>query len=153
MKRLRMEVLPDGKFLGFLSKPSFKIAAKGKRHRNEPMTCSFEQIVRLPHLVRKAGLAPAGRVRFFGLGSSIAEAFLCVDTPQETGCIERANKTLQDRLVKELRLQGIATIAAGNELLPSFLADYRVSWRSARPRPTAAIRCGMSSGLMLSTAS
>jgi hypothetical protein len=31
---------------------------------------------------------------------------------------------LQDRLVKELRLHGISTIAAGNELLPGFLADY-----------------------------
>ena len=28
------------------------------------------------------------------------------------------------RLVKELRLQGISTIAAGNQLLPGFLADY-----------------------------
>ena len=27
-------------------------------------------------------------------------------------------------MVKELRLQGISTIAAGNELLPGFLADY-----------------------------
>jgi hypothetical protein len=40
------------------------------------------------------------------------------------GRVERANKTLQDRLVKELRLQGISTIAAGNEVLPGFLADY-----------------------------
>jgi hypothetical protein len=31
---------------------------------------------------------------------------------------------LQDRLVKELRLRGINTIATGNQLLPSFLADY-----------------------------
>jgi hypothetical protein len=31
---------------------------------------------------------------------------------------------LQDRLVKELRLRSISTIAAGNELLPEFLADY-----------------------------
>ena len=31
---------------------------------------------------------------------------------------------MQDRLVKELRLRGISTIAAGNELLPGFLADY-----------------------------
>src|SRR3984893_6118718 len=38
--------------------------------------------------------------------------------------VERANKTLQDRLVKELRLQGVSTIAAGNQLLPGFLADY-----------------------------
>ena len=49
---------------------------------------------------------------------------LCANTPQAKGRVERANKTLQDRLVKELRLQGINTIAAGNVLLPSFLADY-----------------------------
>jgi len=49
---------------------------------------------------------------------------LCANTPQAKGRVERANKTLQDRLVKELRLQGISTIAAGNELLPGFLADY-----------------------------
>jgi hypothetical protein len=40
------------------------------------------------------------------------------------GRVERANKTLQDRLVKELRPQGISTIAAGNQLLAGFLADY-----------------------------
>ncbi len=49
---------------------------------------------------------------------------LCANTPQAKGRVERANKTLQDRLVKELRLQGISTIAAGNQLLPGFLADY-----------------------------
>jgi hypothetical protein len=49
---------------------------------------------------------------------------LCANTPQAKGRVERANKTLQDRLVKELRLQGISTIAAGNEALPGFLADY-----------------------------
>ena len=49
---------------------------------------------------------------------------LCANTPQAKGRVERANKTLQDRLVKELRLRGISTIAAGNELLPSFLTDY-----------------------------
>jgi hypothetical protein len=49
---------------------------------------------------------------------------LCANTPQAKGRVERANKTLQDRLVKELRLHRISTIAAGNELLPGFLADY-----------------------------
>src|SRR5580693_8071830 len=49
---------------------------------------------------------------------------LCANTPQAKGRVERANKTLQDRLVKELRLQGISTIAAGNQLLAGFLADY-----------------------------
>jgi hypothetical protein len=49
---------------------------------------------------------------------------LCANTPQVKGRVERANKTLQDRLVKELRLRSISTIAAGNELLPEFLVDY-----------------------------
>ena len=40
------------------------------------------------------------------------------------GRVERANKTLQDRLVKELRLQGVSTIATGNQLLPAFLGNY-----------------------------
>jgi hypothetical protein len=51
---------------------------------------------------------------------------LCANTPHAKGRVERANKTLQDRLVKELRLQGIGTIAAGNELLPGFLTDYSI---------------------------
>jgi hypothetical protein len=38
--------------------------------------------------------------------------------------VERAFGTLQDRLVKELRLANIATIVAANALLPEFVADY-----------------------------
>ena len=38
--------------------------------------------------------------------------------------MERANQTLQDRLVKELRLQGIDTIAAANAYAPEFIADF-----------------------------
>jgi hypothetical protein len=57
---------------------------------------------------------------------------ICANSSQAKGRVERANKTLQDRLVKELRLHGISTIAAGNELLPAFLADDNVL--SARSR-------------------
>ncbi len=38
--------------------------------------------------------------------------------------MERANQTLQDRLVKELRLQGIDTIEQANQFLPAFMEDY-----------------------------
>ena len=34
------------------------------------------------------------------------------------------NQTLQDRLVKELRLRGISTMEAGNTFLPAFIDDY-----------------------------
>jgi transposase len=52
-------------------------------------------------------------------------------TPQAKGRVERANKTLQDRLVKEMRLAGISDIDAANAFLPGFLADY--NRRFARP--------------------
>lgn len=35
---------------------------------------------------------------------------LCAETSQAKGRVERAHLTLQDRLVKELRLKGICTI-------------------------------------------
>ena len=37
---------------------------------------------------------------------------ICANTPQAKGRVERANKTLQDRLVKELRLNNISTVDA-----------------------------------------
>ncbi len=49
---------------------------------------------------------------------------ICANTPQAKGRIERANQTLQDRLVKELRLQGISDIDSANAYLPEFRADY-----------------------------
>jgi hypothetical protein len=49
---------------------------------------------------------------------------LCANSRQAKGRVERANRTLQDRLVKELRLAGICDIDAGNIFLTSFLARF-----------------------------
>ena len=56
---------------------------------------------------------------------------ICANTSQAKGRVERANQTLQDRLVKELRLAGISTIEAGNAFLPGFMADH--NRRFAKP--------------------
>ena len=45
-------------------------------------------------------------------------------TPQAKGRVERANRTLQDRLAKELRLRGIDGMEAANAWLPEFMAGY-----------------------------
>ena len=45
-------------------------------------------------------------------------------SPQAKGRIERANGILQDRLVKELREQGINTLEEANVFLPSYLEKY-----------------------------
>lgn len=66
---------------------------------------------------------------------------LCANTSQAKGRVERANLTLQDRLVKELRLQGIATMEAANAFAPSYIADFnrrfakppRNDWNAHRP--------------------
>jgi hypothetical protein len=49
---------------------------------------------------------------------------MCANTPAAKGRVERAHQTLQDRLVKELRLQGISTVDAANEFMPTFIEDY-----------------------------
>jgi len=45
-------------------------------------------------------------------------------SPQAKGRIERLWRTLQDRLVSELRLRGLATREAANAFLPEFLTDF-----------------------------
>jgi hypothetical protein len=49
---------------------------------------------------------------------------ICANSSQAKGRVERAHKTLQDRLVKELRLAGASSLAEGNALLPAFIADF-----------------------------
>lgn len=46
------------------------------------------------------------------------------NSPQAKGRVERANQTLQDRLVKEMRLQNISDIETANAWLPTFIEAY-----------------------------
>ncbi|MBF6990829.1 ISNCY family transposase [Cupriavidus sp. IK-TO18] len=49
---------------------------------------------------------------------------ICANSSQAKGRVERAHLTLQDRLVKELRLRGISTMEAANAFAHEFIADY-----------------------------
>jgi len=49
---------------------------------------------------------------------------ICANTPAAKGRVERAHLTLQDRLVKELRLRDICTVDDANAYLPEFMQDY-----------------------------
>ena len=46
------------------------------------------------------------------------------NSPQAKGRVERANRTLQDRLIKEMRLEGINSIAEANTWLPCFIEQF-----------------------------
>jgi len=56
---------------------------------------------------------------------------ICANTAAAKGRVERAHLTLQDRLVKELRLEGISTIEAANTLMPRFIDAYNERFAKA----------------------
>jgi hypothetical protein len=71
-------------------------------------------------------------------GRALAELnieILCANSSQAKGRVERANRTLQDRLVKELRLAGISDIDAGNEFLPGFVARFNEKFAIPAAKP------------------
>lgn len=72
---------------------------------------------------RPLGLS-SGQTQFARAMEELDIQTLCANTPQAKGRIERVIQTLQDRLVKELRLRGISDMQAGNAFLPEFRADF-----------------------------
>ena len=80
---------------------------------------------------KPAGLYGDGMTQFGRALKALTIEIICANSSQAKGRVERANKTLQDRLVKELRLAGISTIEAGNAFLPAFMADYNARFAKA----------------------
>lgn len=56
---------------------------------------------------------------------------ICANSSQAKGRVERTHLTLQDRLVKELRLRDISSIDAANLYMPEFIAGH--NRRFAKP--------------------
>ena len=80
---------------------------------------------------KAAGLHGDGMTQFGRALKALTIEIICANSSQAKGRVERANKTLQDRLVKELRLAGINTMEAGNAFLPTFMADYNSRFAKA----------------------
>lgn len=78
----------------------------------------------------------AGEITQFGRALKTLDIELIhAHTPQAKGRVERANQTLQDRLVKEMRLRRIDSIEQAHGFLPTFIDDYnrRFGVESANP--------------------
>jgi hypothetical protein len=65
---------------------------------------------------------------------------ICATTPQAKGRVERANRTLQTRLVRELRLRNISTISEANSYLEEFREDYNHRFAEPPAQPEDAHR-------------
>jgi hypothetical protein len=79
----------------------------------------------------QGALGGDGMTQFGRALDALGIEIICANSSQAKGRVERAHKTLQDRLVKELRLAGVRTLAAANALLPAFMADYNKRFAKA----------------------
>jgi len=73
---------------------------------------------------KKEPQSGAGVTQFSRALSTLNIDIICANTPAAKGRVERAHLTLQDRLVKELRLREISDVKAANAFAPEFIADY-----------------------------
>lgn len=69
-------------------------------------------------------------------------------TPQAKGRVERLFRTLQDRLVKEMRLRGISSIEQANEFLKEYLPAYNRKF-VVRPKEQGDLHRGVPKGMRL----
>lgn len=77
-------------------------------------------------VAKKDARGGQGMTQFGRALCELSIEILCANSSQAKGRVERMNRTLQDRLVKELRLAGIDSMEAGNAFCPA-------SWRTTMP--------------------
>ncbi|WP_447867685.1 ISNCY family transposase [Rahnella bonaserana] len=73
----------------------------------------------------------SGQTQFGRALESLNITGICANSSQAKGRVERAHLTLQDRLVKELRLRNISTPEDANAFADEYMADY--NRRFAKP--------------------
>ena len=73
---------------------------------------------------RKGAVSGDGMTQFGRALHELQIQIICANTPQAKGRVERVNRTLQDRLVKEMRLEGISTMKVANDYLGTYIKKH-----------------------------
>ena len=84
---------------------------------------------------RAAGATTDGMTQFGRALHDLSIEIICANSSQAKGRVERANKTLQDRLVKELRLAGDQHHRRRQRLPPQISRRLQRPFRQARRQP------------------
>ena len=79
----------------------------------------------------KDAVSGDGKTEFGRVVDRLKIELINASTPQAKGRVERANQTLQDRLIKEMRLAGVCTLAEAQAFAPLFMAKW--NRRFAKP--------------------
>jgi hypothetical protein len=73
---------------------------------------------------RAEAVTGSGITQFGRAMAELGIEIICANTPQAKGRVERVNQTLQDRLVKEMRLLAISNMGEANEYAPEFIRAF-----------------------------
>jgi len=84
-------------------------------------------------------LSGTGTTQFTRAMKQLDIEVICANTPQAKGRVERVNQLLQDRLVKEMRLRGIASMAEAMPMRRSSSPNSIGALRSCRAHPKTPI--------------
>lgn len=85
---------------------------------------------------QKEAVSGTGETQFKRAMRELDINLVFADSPQAKGRVERCNKTLQDRLVKELRLQNISTMEEGNKFLETYMLAHNNQFAIPAFEPT-----------------
>ena len=83
------------------------------------------------HVSKRSGLGGTGMTQYGRALHVLGIEIPCANTPAAKGRVARAHGTLQDRRVKEMRLEGISTIADANAWIGTFVEQCNA--RFAKP--------------------
>ena len=73
---------------------------------------------------KKGAVTGDGMTQFGRALHELQIQMICANTPQAKGRVERVNRTLQDRLIKEMRLEGICTMKVANDFAGTYIKKH-----------------------------
>ncbi|WP_208247849.1 ISNCY family transposase (plasmid) [Rhizobium sp. T1470] len=86
-------------------------------------------------VAKKDAKGGQGMTQFGRALSELNIEILCANSSQAKGRVERMNRTLQDRLIKDLRLAEVFDMDGGNAFLAGFMERYNARFAVAPSRP------------------
>jgi hypothetical protein len=76
------------------------------------------------HINKRSAVGGTGMTQYGRALHELGIDIMCANTPAAKGRVERAHGKLQDRLVKEMRLEGISSIGQANAWIDGFVEFY-----------------------------
>lgn len=83
----------------------------------------------------KAGYRGLGMNQLGRALKEVEVGLICANSPQAKGRVERLFGTLQDRLVKKMRLREISTLEDANAFLPAYIKNHNEKFSVEPARP------------------